>query len=128
MARAFFGRLIKGTTSKPSKLLACVKRRLFTVDMDNEDKAHTVKNAMHVGDMQVLNIYFSEMSVNLGYAFFPSNIIATNNLKLDGVVINRGSRIGGDISDYSEGDTLAHEVGYVCGRILHQKNLVSHLS
>ncbi len=113
MARTFFGHLMKGTTSKPSKLLACVKRRRSTVDMDNDDKALEVKNAMHVGDLRVLNIYFSQLSKSLGYAYFPSDISPENNLKLDGVVISRGTRVGGELVGFNEGDTLAHEVGYV---------------
>jgi len=113
MARSLFGHLIKGTANKPSSLLACVNRQRTAVDMDISDNAKAVKEKMHAGDMRLLNVYFSDLSINSGYSFYPVEIVEGVNATLDGVVINRKLRYGGEEAKFNESDTLVHEVGYV---------------
>jgi len=80
--------------------------------MEDETAEKEVKKAMHMGDGRVLNVYFSKLSKTLGYATFPSSL-QPDIVYLDGVVVHRDAGVGGDIMRFSEGDMLAHQVGYV---------------
>jgi hypothetical protein len=65
-----------------------------------------------MGNGEILNVYFGNVGDGLlGFAYYPN--ILQSKAYLDGVVINRHSRVGGKMSNYNEGDTLSHEVGYV---------------
>jgi hypothetical protein len=110
MARSFFGHII-GTVKSPTGWFACVRRRQASSDMSPGSFGEmAVKRAMRRGDGRVLNIYYASLFDGiLGYAYFPFNL--NNQPILDGVVVERDSRVGGSIAEYNEGDTLAHEVG-----------------
>jgi hypothetical protein len=110
MARSFLGHII-GTVKSPISCFACVRRSQASSDMSPGSYGElAVKRSMRRGDGRVLNIYYASLSDGLlGYAYFPFNL--NNQPILDGVVVERDSRVGGSLAEYNEGDTLAHEVG-----------------
>jgi len=110
MARLVLGR-VRGTIKTPISLFSCVKRKWKELDMSEEDVEKEVKKTMHMGDGRILNIYFSKLNQILGYATFPTSIQSDTTAYLDGVMVNRDARVGGGIQRFSEGDSLAHEVG-----------------
>ena len=71
-----------------------------------------MKKALYTGDSRTLNVYAANIGANLlGWAYFPKGY---NNGRdfIDGVVILDESMPGGNLTKYSEGDTLTHEVGH----------------
>jgi len=108
MARLLDNEII-GTTSKPSNLFSCVKYKSEAVDLEDIDNYLAVATEMKVGDGRVLNVYFGQIAA-AGYAYGPT-ILKTDPI-LDGVRLDPYYRFGVAETE-SEGDTLAHEVGYV---------------
>ncbi|HEY0141868.1 MAG TPA: zinc metalloprotease [Thermoanaerobaculia bacterium] len=80
----------------------------FASDIDVELEA---KSALRRGGAGTLNIYITDASPWLGWAYFPS-ILNSSSANLDGVVVDWRSLPGGTFGVYSEGDTVPHEVGH----------------
>jgi hypothetical protein len=73
-----------------------------------------MKNALHVGGAETLNIYTTAGGGYLGWATFPWNYSSAPSR--DGVVVDYRSLPGGPYgSQYSLGDTGTHEVGHWLG-------------
>ncbi len=71
-----------------------------------------MKKALYTGDARTLNVYAADIGGGLlGWAYFPNGY---NNGRdfIDGVVILDESMPGGNVGQYSLGDTLTHEVGH----------------
>lgn len=74
----------------------------------------TMKNALHQGSADDLNIYTCNPSNGiLGYATFPSSYASSPSK--DGIVLLYASLPGGGAVPYDEGDTATHEVGHWMG-------------
>jgi hypothetical protein len=74
-----------------------------------------IKQALHEGDEQTLNVYTGALGkFLLGWAYFPSSFSGDDALPrfLDGVVIDYRTMPGATFGPYDEGDTLVHEVGH----------------
>ena len=71
----------------------------------------TMKQVTHVGDFSTLNIWFTNVGPQLGYATFP----AFDYVKQDGIVIYHGTVKGGSFYPFNLGATLIHEVGHWLG-------------
>jgi hypothetical protein len=73
-----------------------------------------MKNALHIGGADVLNVYTTSGGGYLGWATFPWNYAGAPSK--DGIVIDYRSLPGGAYgSQYSLGDTSTHEVGHWLG-------------
>ncbi len=80
-----------------------------------------MKQALHTGDAQTLNIYTANLGrFLLGWAYLPEDFSGDGALPrfFDGVVVDFRSLPGGPYEKYSEGDTGTHEVGHWLG-LLH---------
>lgn len=96
---------------------------LVSTDLTRNDSWYTcsggtcetqMKNALHQGSADDLNIYANNMGGGLlGWATFPSSY--ASNPKNDGVVILTASMPGGGAAPYNLGDTATHEVGHWMG-------------
>ena len=74
-----------------------------------------MKQALHQGDAQTLNVYTAALGkFLLGWAYYPTSFIGDDALPrfYDGVVLDYRSLPGGAFSVYNEGDTATHEVGH----------------
>jgi len=80
----------------------------FGVDFNVELEA---KTALRRGGPGTLNLYVTNASPWLGWAYFP-DIVNSEFVDLDGVVVDWRSLPGGPFAIYSEGDTAPHEVGH----------------
>jgi hypothetical protein len=72
-----------------------------------------MKRALHQGGRETLNIYSTEASIYLGWAYFPN--LSDSRLYLDGVVVDWESMLGTSTryaGRYDEGETLVHEAGH----------------
>jgi hypothetical protein len=72
-----------------------------------------MKRALHRGGRETLNIYSTEASLYLGWAYFPN--LSDSRLYLDGIVIDWESFIGTSTryaGRYDQGETTTHEAGH----------------
>jgi hypothetical protein len=79
-----------------------------------------MKQALHSGDSETLNIYSASLGqFLLGWAYLPWDFTGINGEPLaryfDGVVLDYRSLPGGSFTNYGEGDTATHEVGHWLG-------------
>ena len=89
--------------------------RTVNVDWFNDcySNERAMKNALHQGSAQDLNIYSCVPGPYLGYSTFPSSY--RRQPSLDGVVILYSSLPHGSETNYNEGDTATHEIGHWFG-------------
>jgi hypothetical protein len=72
-----------------------------------------MKQALHEGDADTLNIYTADLGkFLLGWAWLPPDFEEGLPRFYDGVVIDYRSLPGGPFTNYSLGDTATHEVGH----------------
>jgi hypothetical protein len=79
----------------------------------NGSANNKMKEALHRGGSNALNIYTSLAGGYLGYATFPKAV--ESRPLIDGIVLAYGSLPGGDIENYDLGYTATHEVGHWLG-------------
>lgn len=74
----------------------------------------TMKNALHQGGADTLNLYIAQLSeLMLGFSSYP--YWYADAPALDGVVIDWRSLPGGAMSNYNKGFTGVHEIGHWLG-------------
>jgi Pregnancy-associated plasma protein-A len=84
----------------------------YASDFESES---AMKQALHTGGPETLNLYLTTAGPYLGWAYYPSIVDDTTNAYLDGVVVDWESMLG--TSDtyagrYDRGETATHEVGH----------------
>jgi hypothetical protein len=117
---AFAGRQRRATTATPFRFRLrstdlTVNRRWYHSDYGTAAEKN-MKRALHVGNAGVLNLYVvspPRRSGTLGWATFPQTY--ANHPRLDGVVINVATVVGGAATGYNRGDTAVHEIGHWLG-------------
>ena len=75
---------------------------------------HAMKQALHAGGDNTLNVYLTSGAGFLGWAYFPS-ITDTPEAYLDGIVVDWRSMLGTSNQyqgQYDLGETVPHEVGH----------------
>jgi hypothetical protein len=78
---------------------------------DNTERE--MKRALHRGGRETLNIYSTEASFYLGWAYFPN--LSDSRLYLDGIVVDWESMLGTSdryAGQYDLGKTTTHEAGH----------------
>ncbi len=76
---------------------------------------HSMKQALHQGGNDALNVYSTTAGPYLGWAYLPSIVTKPGQAYLDGVVIDWASWLGtSDIyaGRFDQGETGTHEVGH----------------
>jgi hypothetical protein len=76
---------------------------------------HSMKQALHQGGNDALNIYSTTAGPYLGWAYLPSIVTKPGQAYLDGVVIDWESWLGTSTTyagRYDQGETGTHEVGH----------------
>jgi hypothetical protein len=76
---------------------------------------HSMKQALHQGGSNALNIYSATADAYLGWAYLPSILTKPGQAYLDGVVIDWESWLGTSTTyagRYDQGETGTHEVGH----------------
>jgi hypothetical protein len=84
----------------------------FYAGPGNDERA--MKQALHQGGDNALNMYLTTAGLYLGWAYLP-NITEHGNAYLDGVVIDWASLRGASTTyagSYDQGETATHEVGH----------------
>ena len=95
-----------------SKVTWSVNAAWYHVVPSKQGVERDMKSHLYEGDARTLNVYAGDIGGGLlGWAYFPKGY---NNGRdfIDGVVILDESMPGGNLTKYSEGDTLTHEVGH----------------
>lgn len=76
---------------------------------------HSMKQALHQGGNDALNLYSTTAAGYLGWAYLPSIVTKPGQAYLDGVVIDWESMLGTSTKyegRYDQGETATHEVGH----------------
>jgi hypothetical protein len=76
---------------------------------------HTMKQTLHQGGTNALNLYSTTAGDYLGWAYLPSIVTKPGQAYLDGVVIDWESMLGTSTTyagRYDQGETATHEVGH----------------
>ncbi|RZU51817.1 pregnancy-associated plasma protein-A [Krasilnikovia cinnamomea] len=83
----------------------------YNIEPGKPEKA--MKKALKVGDARTLNVYAANIADGvLGWSYFPKKVTTNGRDFMDGVVMIGETMPGGNLGDYSEGDTLTHETGH----------------
>jgi hypothetical protein len=76
---------------------------------------HSMKQTLHQGGNDALNLYSTTAGAYLGWAYLPSIVTKPGLAYLDGVVIDWESMLGTSTTyagRYDQGETATHEVGH----------------
>jgi hypothetical protein len=76
---------------------------------------HSMKQTLHQGGNNALNLYSTTAGAYLGWAYLPSIVTKPGQAYLDGVVIDWESMLGTSTryaGRYDQGETATHEVGH----------------
>jgi hypothetical protein len=76
---------------------------------------HTMKQTLHQGGANALNLYSTTAGAYLGWAYLPDILTKPGQAYLDGVVVDWESMPGTSSTyadEYDQGETATHEVGH----------------